>query len=284
MEQIKNIPREAATNEPASSFTPNTLIPETPIRDPAEDFGILEEAAIDAATGRAPRHDGWTPERKRIFLTILSHCGIVADAARAAGVSTKSAYGLRNRAEGRTFLLAWDAALLIARGRLADSIMSRAVNGWTEVIRRDGQVVGERNRYDNRLSMAMLTRLDEKAHGLGEENQLAQGIAQEFDQFVDFVCGEGDGAAAFIDRTLGYHKDEYRRSDEVELLARLRKYGKSQAARAADEIDVSDLDPGNMAHWTADQAERNERSGFVNRMTAVQRSNFEARRGQWRQR
>ena len=77
------------------------------------------------------------------FLMPLAEWGVVDDAARATAISRRSAYRLRNSARGRAFRLAWQAALLLARQRLGDDLMSRAVNGCVELVYRDGALVGE---------------------------------------------------------------------------------------------------------------------------------------------
>jgi len=151
------------------------------------------------ATARPnPRADGWTPSRIRIFLDTLAECGVVADAARAAGMSKQSAYAFRNSARGRAFDTAWRAALLLARRRLADEVMSRALNGCVEVIMRDGEVWGERHRYDNRLTMAVLTRLDALADSMRQLDDGPRRVAHEFEAFVDSVCAGGDEPAEFV--------------------------------------------------------------------------------------
>ena len=61
---------------------------------------------------RRPRHDGWTPERQAIFLSVLRLTGSVRKAAAAAGMSRNSAYALRRRASGQRFASAWDLALM----------------------------------------------------------------------------------------------------------------------------------------------------------------------------
>ena len=91
---------------------------------------------------RHGRHDGWTPERKRLFHETLAGGGVVSDAARAAGMSAQSAYNLRHR--DPLFDAGWDAALLLARRRLADDLYARAVNGCVEQIHKDGVIVAER--------------------------------------------------------------------------------------------------------------------------------------------
>jgi len=58
-----------------------------------------------------PRVDGWTPERQRHFLRVLAETLSVTGAARAVGLSTMSAYRLRQRPDARGFAAAWDEAV-----------------------------------------------------------------------------------------------------------------------------------------------------------------------------
>jgi hypothetical protein len=152
------------------------------------------------SNGRLVRSDGWTPDAIRIFLDVLAECGTVRDAARAAGMSRSSAYAFCRRKEGQDFADAWDGALLHARRHLAGEMMSRAVHGCVEVIMRDGQVWGERHRYDNRHSMAMLTRLDQKALASDAESERARLVAGAFDEYVDLVCAGEDTDEFFESR------------------------------------------------------------------------------------
>ncbi len=107
---------------------------------------------------RRLRHDGWTPERKRLFLQRFAETGIIVEACEAAGMSARSAYNLRDR--DPLFAAGWDAACVKARTPLADDVYSRSRNGVVERIYKDGVIVAERHRYDNRLTMAVLARLD----------------------------------------------------------------------------------------------------------------------------
>ena len=151
------------------------------------------------AEGRLVRSDGWTPERIRIFLEALADHGTVEDAARVAGMSRSSAYAFRRREEGRAFAEAWDGAVLLARPVLADELMSRAMHGCVELIIRDGEVWGERHRFDNRHARAMLTRLDQKALAGDEKSVASRLVAGAFDAFVDIVCaGGGEAADEFL--------------------------------------------------------------------------------------
>ena len=180
------------------------------------------------------RHDGWTPERIRIFLEQLAACGVVEDAARAAGMSKQSAYALRNRAKGRAFHLAWNAALNLARHRLADDLYSRAVHGCVELIVRDGKVWGERHRFDNRFSMAVLARLDRLALAGDEENRNARMVAEEYDEFLDIVCANADGEAADFLASRREADRIFKWCKEADLLHRLDRYVRDGAGIPAE--------------------------------------------------
>ncbi len=62
---------------------------------------------------RAPRHDGWTPERARLFFETLAAGHSVVRACARAGLSRRSAYKARRRDPG--FAHQWQAAQQSAR-------------------------------------------------------------------------------------------------------------------------------------------------------------------------
>ena len=111
--------------------------------------------------GAVVRHDGWTPALMAAFCEKLAETGLVVDACLAAGKSSAGAYVARRR--NRLFAAAWDAALGIARNRLADALLARSIEGNVEHFYKDGELVGERRVIDNRLGLAMLRRLDRLA-------------------------------------------------------------------------------------------------------------------------
>lgn len=110
-----------------------------------------------------PRHDGWTPERQRGFIDRLCVTGGVARSARAVGKSPQSAYALRRHPDGASFAHAWDRALDAGQSYQIDIGLDRALNGQSFPIVRQGRVVGERVRYDNRLAMTVLNAMDRRA-------------------------------------------------------------------------------------------------------------------------
>ena len=120
-------------------------------------------AALPAPTLPPPpiRHDGWTGEKIAIFCETLAETAVVAEACEAARMSISGAYAARRR--NPVFAAAWDAALTIARERLADTLLARSMEGNIEQIWRDGELVGERHLLDNRLGLAILRRLDRLA-------------------------------------------------------------------------------------------------------------------------
>ena len=139
------------------------------------------------------RADGWSPARQRAFLETLAATGIIRAACEAAQISTRAAYALRIRRDGAAFRLGWDAAILIARARLADDLLARALTGHEEVIRKDmdaGEIT--RHRHDNRLAMSMLSRLDRMADSppAGSDAALARVVAQDFAAYLDMLCPE----------------------------------------------------------------------------------------------
>lgn len=106
--------------------------------------------------GRA-RHDGWTPERQRRFVDALATAGTVAAAARAVGMSARSAYGLRRRAgEDSAFARAWDAALDAACTGALVASRPLVLEGERVPVFYGGRQVGEYRRHDSRLALAVL--------------------------------------------------------------------------------------------------------------------------------
>lgn len=111
------------------------------------------------------RLDGWTAERQVAFIEALAESACVADACRAVKMSKQSAYALRARPEAFSFRNAWDAALEFATGCLADEVLSRAVNGVVVPVFYQGEQIGKKRVYDERLAMFLLQRRDPLRYG-----------------------------------------------------------------------------------------------------------------------
>jgi len=112
------------------------------------------------------RHDGWTPEKQRQFIVQLARIGVVNAAAKAVGMSAKSAYGLLKRGgEDSEFAAAWRKALRIGRWRAVDTSIDRALNGVETPIFYHGRRIGTRKTYNDRLLIAVLRAVDPKYGG-----------------------------------------------------------------------------------------------------------------------
>lgn len=100
-------------------------------------------------------------EAQGAFLDNLALNGNVRLACRAARVSPQTAYRLRRRTP--VFANLWDAALLSARSHAEEVLADRALNGVEEAVYYHGEEVARRVRYDARLLLAHLARLDRLA-------------------------------------------------------------------------------------------------------------------------
>ena len=131
----------------------------------------------------AIRHDGWTPERRMRFLDHLAGGGNVRAACVRVGMSRDTAYRLKRR--DPLFARIWDAALLLAREVSADVLANRALDGIEEQVWYRGEWVGTRRKYDTRLLLAHLARLDKQAEELSQANA----DAARFDELLALVAG-----------------------------------------------------------------------------------------------
>ena len=72
----------------------------------------------------------------------------------------------------------------MARPRLADEAWSRSMNGMVERIYRNGVVVAEKHRYDNRLTMAVLARLDSRIDRAEEMGAPHLALIPRWDEYL----------------------------------------------------------------------------------------------------
>ncbi len=137
----------------------------------------------------APASYHWTPKLQRDFLESLATTGSVKIAAAKVGMSPSAVYQLKQRPEGAAFKLGCAAALLIARGRLVDELLDRAIWGHdetAELLREEGRSFAKRRRIDSRLGLAMLARLDQmvETRARAGEDMFAQIIAGDWPGFL----------------------------------------------------------------------------------------------------
>ena len=133
-----------------------------------ETLGDLPPPATPPAFDTAPtrnRLSGWTADRQRTFIDILSLTGSVGEASAAAGVSARSAYRLRNREGASSFAQAWDAAQRMSATRLTALAFDRAINGRVERFYKDGELVMKRRLPSDRLLTWLLAHLDPMRFG-----------------------------------------------------------------------------------------------------------------------
>lgn len=192
-------------------------------------------------------------------------------------MSRNAAYARRNSAAGHAFALGWDAAILLARAALADDVMSRSRHGVIDRFYKNGVLVAERHRYDNRLTMAALTRLDRLAAGL-EGRPEVHAVAAEYDRYLDLLPEGNAGAQRFLaarfplthdgaPRASGEawsheHEAPLAPGSEREMLARHQAY--EQAGGGLwQEIPIDDLDSADMLDWTEEQLARAEHGGLL---------------------
>ncbi|OCC23028.1 hypothetical protein MB02_12645 [Croceicoccus estronivorus] len=135
------------------------------------------------------RHDGFSPARQVRFLDHLASSGNVRAACAVARISAETAYRARRR-DGR-FAKVWDAALVLARSHVEAVLADRALNGVEEPVFYHGEEVARRRRYDTRLLLAHLARLDARC---AEPQALC--AAERFDEMLAGVAGWDGGAQA----------------------------------------------------------------------------------------
>lgn len=134
----------------------------------------------------AIRHDGWTPERRARFLDHLAAHGDVRAACGRAGMSREAAYRLRRR--DALFARAWAAGLVLAQEASFEVLGSRAIDGIEEDVWYRGEVVGTRRKYDTRLLLAHIARLD---RAVEQQDGLAAEDAERFDELLAANAGIG---------------------------------------------------------------------------------------------
>ncbi|HET6526672.1 hypothetical protein [Sphingopyxis sp.] len=149
----------------------------------------MDDATPNPADIPAPGSYHWTPKLQRAFLESLATTGSVKIASASVGMSPRATYDLKHKPQGAAFRLGWAAAVLIARGRLADELLDRAIWGhdeMTTVYREEDRSLYKRRRIESRLGLAMLARLDkmvETPAKAGEE-MLAQIVAGDWPGFL----------------------------------------------------------------------------------------------------
>lgn len=260
---IPAAPTASATAGAATDTAPHAPEP----RPHVEPFA--RDAALDAAARAltpSRRGDGWTPGRQRAFLDHVATGVTVADAAALVGLSVASAYAFRKRAAGAAFAVGWSAALLLQRHRLADDLMARALTGVTDTVTNARGEVCQRHRHDNRLALAMLTRLDKLAAADVPDRtgdaRAARLAAGDWDRYLDLIGGDASPAQAGLFLSLRSTEGEAEAITPIVALARADLYQRTRAGHAS-EVAIHDLDPAHRDRWSAEDWARAEAGGLV---------------------
>ena len=155
--------------------------------EPAADARLAQSIAALAETPEEPR-SVFTRERQVAFLHALAASGAVRPSAASIGISYRTVY--RERRANAGFRRAWDAALLSARALHEDVLAARAIDGVEEVVWFRGEEVGRRVRYDSRLLLAHLARLDKLT-----EDARVSAFADDYEGALErFAAGIDDPA------------------------------------------------------------------------------------------
>ena len=141
-------------------------------------------------SAEAAKHTIFSPRHQAAFLENLASFGNVRLACRAARVSPQTAYRTRRRSPALAH--AWDAALLAARHVAEEVLADRALNGVEEAIFYHGEEIATRRRYDSRLLLAHLARLD----ALADRADIAAALPLLDDQIETLRRGESLPEAA----------------------------------------------------------------------------------------
>lgn len=113
--------------------------------------------AFDPVPRRRARRRGWSEARQRAFIFALSRCGSAACAARAVGMSPRSAYQLLEAPEADSFAAAWDEAIDEGIERVRADALQRALGGVFVPVFRRGKLVRVEHRQSDALAIALLS-------------------------------------------------------------------------------------------------------------------------------
>jgi hypothetical protein len=140
---------------------------------------MTSDISFSPVPSQRNRADGWTPKKQIMFIEALADSGMVTDAASRAGMSRASAYSLKKKPGAESFAAAWDAAQQVGFEKLQDMAMNRAINGELIPYFFQGELVGERRRYDNRLLIFMMQQTLNRRYGLLADEARRKLAAQE---------------------------------------------------------------------------------------------------------
>jgi|GEM_PF-3545027 len=116
------------------------------------------------------RRGGWTELTQRAFILALSEMGCVARAARAVGMTPRSAYRLLDADGADEFAEAWDHAIALGIHRLRAKAFARALHGQMVPVFRRGKMARLEYRQCDRVAIALLSGRD---HSVADRRERA---------------------------------------------------------------------------------------------------------------
>ena len=142
----------------------------------------------DADPDADPHPDRWNKPKMAAFLRELAACHSVAAAARSVGMSRQSAYRLRARLKGEPFDLGWETAFQHSYDALHQAALERALHGTQVPVFFNGEQIGTRQHYDERLTCFLLAARNRGgAQQLGRYRAAADFYSQRWDELLEHV-------------------------------------------------------------------------------------------------
>lgn len=184
--------------------------------------GAAPQSIAFAPVPVRPRRDGWTADKQRLFIAKLAETGLVTVAARAVGMTDRSAHKLALREDAESFCHAWDMAMLLAVRRAVSKLFEYGLDGMTETVWRDGVVTYRRRRPSEKALFFLLSHYHLARFGptpaielprniVGEPIDEVQEAAANFDLFLAGLhdlppgdeCDDADDAEGVDDEAEG---------------------------------------------------------------------------------
>jgi hypothetical protein len=138
---------------------------------------------------------------------------------------------------------------VLSRPPIADEAYSRSINGVVERIYKDGVIVAERHRYDNKLTMSVLGRLDARIDRAEERGDPHLRLVGRWDEYLDALAeGRRDDGLAMLAAPEVEAAAKLGTSADDSKLRQLHAEEKVQAAPA--EEDCHDIWDDEDVWWT----------------------------------
>jgi hypothetical protein len=180
-------------------------------------------AAEPKAAGPIPRPtvargDRWTKPKMAEFLRQLAATHSVTAAAKAVGMSRRSAYKLRARLKGQPFDIAWEAAFRHGYDELAHAALELALEGEEVPHYYQGELKATHRKRNSQLMIQLLKmRNREGAPALGRYNAAAEFWSENWEQLTHRI---ETGSVTWDDERRALGEEEVARPDGTEEVGR----------------------------------------------------------------